>query len=141
MKSTLYAYPAQFVNESNGTITVLFPDLKGCCTGGYDTLEESAFLAKDALEGHIGVLIEQGQELPTPSKITDIEIPTEIEGVAVNGGHVMLVVADVENMKQLNRPVKKTLSIPYWLNVAAEKQHINFSGVLQEALKERLAEI
>jgi hypothetical protein len=56
------------------------------------------------------------------------------------GDKVMLIVADVENIKSQTRFVKKTLSIPYWLNIAAEKEHLNFSGVLQEALKERLSQ-
>jgi len=43
-------------------------------------------------------------------------------------------------LKSQTRYVKKTLSIPYWLNVAAEKEHINFSGVLQESLRARLAD-
>ena len=86
-------------------------------------------MAKEALELYIEVLLEEGRVLPAPSKISD---------VTVENGCVMLVVADIENIKSQTRYVKKTLSIPYWLNAAAEKQHINFSGVLQEALKERL---
>lgn len=138
MKSK-YAYPAQFINETNGSISVFFPDLEGCRTYD-DTLEGAAFMAKDALEGFIEFLLEEGETLPVPSVLADVTVPTEIAGEKVNGGCVMLVVADVENMKKINKPVKKTLSIPYWLNVAAEKEHINFSGVLQEALKERLAQ-
>jgi predicted RNase H-like HicB family nuclease len=138
---TKYAYPAQFLNEENGSISVFFPDLKGCSTGGYDTLEESFFLAKDALEGYIEVLFENGEIPPAPSELSDIKIPTEIHGVKINGGCAMLVPADVENIKSQTRFVKKTLSIPYWLNLAAEKERINFSGVLQDALKERLADI
>ena len=137
---TKYAYPAQFLNEENGSISVFFPDLQGCCTGGYDTLEESVILAKDALEGYIEILLENGESLPAPSDYNDIKIPIEIEGAKINGGYVMLVVADIENIKSQTRYVKKTLSIPYWLNAAAEKEHINFSGVLQEALKERLVQ-
>ena len=137
---TKYAYPAQFVNEDNGSISVFFPDLQGCSTGGYDTLEESMFLAKDALEGHIGILLENGETLPSPSDIDNTQISDSvIEQIALrNGFKTMLVVADIENIKSQTRYVKKTLSIPYWLNAAAEKEHINFSGVLQEALKERL---
>ncbi|MCL2054447.1 MAG: type II toxin-antitoxin system HicB family antitoxin [Oscillospiraceae bacterium] len=134
-----FTYPAQFINEDNGSISVFFPDLQGCFTGGWGSLEEAFLMAKDALEGHIEVLAEQGETLPKPSKFTDVKIPYEIAGEKVNGGFTMLVAADVENIKKLNKPVKKTLSIPYWLNAAAEKEHINFSRVLQEALKERLA--
>ena len=44
----------------------------------------------------------------------------------------------MEGCEKRYRPVKKTLSIPGWLNDAAESADINFSGVLQDALKEKL---
>jgi len=49
-----------------------------------------------------------------------------------------MVPFDMEEYEKRYRPVKKTLSIPGWLNDAAESAHINFSGVLQDALKEKL---
>jgi predicted RNase H-like HicB family nuclease len=122
-----YAYPAVFTKEEGGYF-VSFPDIKPCYTEG-STLEEAAIMAKDVLESRIEVALERGESLPAPS---DIE--------SLRGDRVMLVIGDVENIKSQTRYVKKTLSIPYWLNAAAEKEHINFSGVLQEALKERLAE-
>jgi len=78
METTKYAYPAQFINEENGSISVFFPDLHGCFTGGYDTLEESAIMAVEALEGYIEVLLENGEKLPTPSKFATLSIPSEI---------------------------------------------------------------
>ena len=122
---TKYAYPAIFEKEENGFF-VNFPDIQPCYTEG-STLEEAAIMAKDVLESRIEVALEQGEKLPAPSDIDTLK-----------GDKIMLVVADVENIKSQTRFVKKTLSIPYWLNVAAEKEHINFSGVLQEALKERI---
>jgi predicted RNase H-like HicB family nuclease len=123
---TKYTYPAIFVKEENGYF-VRFPDIQPCYTEGA-TLEEAVIMAKDVLESRIEVALEQGEILPIPSNMDTLK-----------GDKVMLVVADVENIKSQTRFVKKTLSIPYWLNVAAEREHINFSGVLQEALKERLA--
>jgi len=120
-----YAYPAIFTKEEKGYF-VSFPDIKPCYTEG-TTLEEAVIMAKDVLESRIEVALEKGEPLPFPSNM-DI----------LKGDKVMLVVADIENIKKQNRYIKKTLSIPHWLNVAAEKEHINFSGVLQEALKERL---
>jgi predicted RNase H-like HicB family nuclease len=130
MVITQYVYPAQFVNEDNGTVSVFFPDLDGCYT--YDTtIEGAARMAKEALEGHIETLLERNITLPNP---------TNIKNVKVSDGCVMLVVADVENMGKENAPVKKTLSIPKWLDREATKAHLNFSGVLKEALIEKLAE-
>jgi len=123
---TKYTYPAIFLKEDNGYY-VNFPDIQPCYTGG-STLEEAVIMAKDVLESRIEVTLQQGENLPIPSNIDTLK-----------GDKVMLIVADIENIKSQTRFVKKTLSIPYWLNVAAEKEHINFSGVLQEALKERLA--
>jgi predicted RNase H-like HicB family nuclease len=124
---TKYAYPAIFKKEETGYF-VNFPDIKPCYTEG-KTLEEAVIMAADALESRIEVALERGEPLPQPSDIDSL-----------SGEKIMLVVADVENIKSQTRYVKKTLSIPHWLNVAAEKEHINFSGVLQEALKERLVD-
>jgi len=66
-----------------------------------------------------------------------LPVPSDVD--TLKGDKVMLVVADVENIKSQTRYIRKTLSIPHWLNAAAEKEHLNFSGVLQEALKERLS--
>ena len=130
MKKIKYVYPAQFINEDNGTVSVFFPDLDGCYSYD-DTIEGAAVMAKDALEGYIEILLEMGKKLP---------MPTDVAEVKADNGCVMLVVADIENMKTQTRYVKKTLSIPRWLNEAAENAHLNFSRVLQEALKERLAD-
>jgi len=127
MKSK-YAYPAIFEKEESGFF-VRFPDVMPCYTEG-PSLEEAAIMAKDVLESRIEIALERGEKLPPPSDIDTLV-----------GDRVMLVVADVENMKSQTRYVKKTLSIPYWLNNAAENEHINFSGVLQEALKERLGAV
>jgi len=128
MKLKQYIYPAQFVYEENGSVSVYFPDLDGCQTYD-DTLEGAALMAKEALEGYIGILLELDKKLPEPSNINNI---------AIDQGLVMMVVADVRNIHEENKPVKKTLSIPKWLDREATNAHINFSSVLKEALIERL---
>jgi len=128
VSSKKYVYPAQFIYEENETISVYFPDLDGCQTND-DTIEGAALMAKEALEGYLSVLFELGNELPNPSDISNIDI---------GNGLVMMVVADVKNIKAENKPVKKTLSIPKWLDREATNAHINFSSVLREALIDRL---
>ena len=123
---TKYTYPAIFTKEENGYF-VTFPDIEPCYTEG-NTLEEAVIMAKDVLESRIEVALERDETLKPPSDIDSLV-----------GDRIMLIVGDIENIKSQTRYVKKTLSIPYWLNAAAEKEHINFSGVLQEALKERLS--
>lgn len=122
---TKYAYPAIFTKEETGYF-VKFPDIHPCYTEGA-TLEEAAIMAKDVLESRIEIALERGEQLPESS---DIDM--------LNGDKVMLIIGDVENIKSQTRYVKKTLSIPYWLNAAAEKERVNFSGILQDALKAHL---
>jgi len=122
---TKYAYPAIFEKEENGYF-VNFPDIEPCYTEG-QTLEEAVIMANDVLKSRIEVALERKEILPAPSDIDTLE-----------GDRIMLIIADVEAMKSQTRFIKKTLSIPRWLNEAAENAHLNFSRVLQEALKERL---
>lgn len=128
LKSKQYVYPARFVDEDNGTISVFFPDLEGCHTYD-DTMEGAALMAKDALEGYIEVILELGKDLPNPSNVKDI---------VIDNGFVMMVVADVANMPEESQPVKKTLSIPKWLDREATNARLNFSGILKDALIEHL---
>ena len=128
MSQKQYVFPARFVSEDNGTVSVYFPDLDGCQTFD-DTMTGAALMAKDALEGYIGTLLEADMPIPEPTDISDID---------TQNAFVMMVVADVANIYEENRPVKKTLSIPKWLDREATKAHLNFSGVLKEALIERL---
>ena len=62
MKTTQYVYPAQFINEDNGAISVYFPDLQGCYTYD-DTMEGAALMAREALELYIEVLLEMSRAL------------------------------------------------------------------------------
>ena len=96
MRTKQYVYPAQFINEDNGTISVFFPDLEGCYTYD-DTIEGALLMAKDALEGYIELHLEMDQELPAPSNIKEI--------VACEG-FVMMVAADV-----LYKPEKNKLAM------------------------------
>ena len=85
-------------------------------------------MAQDA----IGLMLEDCAEFPTPSDPARLHPET--------GDFVVVVPFDALAFKRQrdNRAVKKTLSIPSWLNEEAEAAHINFSGVLQEALKKKL---
>ena len=75
----------------------------------------------------VKILDEQGEKLTPPSDVESIVIPT--------GSFSSLVEAE---LIPRSKAVKKTLTIPSWLNIAAEAQGINFSGVLQDALIEKL---
>ncbi len=122
-------YPAIFTQEDN-YFWVYFPDLPGCFTEG-SSMAEAYEMAQEAM----GLYMENNSgefDFPEPSDIKTI-IPKENE-------YPILVEFDpVEYLKRKStKSVKKTLTIPEWLNVLAEKNNINFSQILQKALKEQL---
>lgn len=122
-------YPAIFIIYGT-SYTVEFPDLPGCVTQG-DSLEEAFEMAEDAACGWILTSLEDGEDIPSPSAISKIN---------TKEGFVNYVTLDIgEYAKQYStKSVKKTLTIPEWLNRLAERQGINFSQELQNALKVRL---
>lgn len=126
-----YIFPAIFEPGEIKGYSVVFPDLPGCITEG-DTMEEALHMAKDALELHIYGLEEDEDIIPEPSAPETLEVPDKafISLVEV----WMPVIRD----EMRNKAIKKTLTIPKWLNDLAEKNNVNFSHVLQVALKDYL---
>ncbi|MDE7253449.1 MAG: type II toxin-antitoxin system HicB family antitoxin [Acetatifactor sp.] len=132
----LSAYPACFIKESNG-YSVIFPDLNYLSTCG-ETLDEALAMAVDCLAGYLYRLQKDGETAPTASSIDTInpvKIAEELE-VSPKESFVNIITVDVEEYAKVHfeKSVKKTLTIPAWLNTAAIEQNINFSQVLQEAL-------
>ena len=125
-------YPAIFQPEEDGAFTVVFPDVDGCVTCG-DNMENAYEMAFDVLGLGLTVIEEKKEAMPTVSAPQDIKLK--------NGQFIVLVEFDMDKYKRKtgSQAVKKTLSIPSWLNEEAIAKGINFSSVLQEALKERLA--
>ncbi len=130
MKKDHYIYPAVFDYAEDG-ISISFPDLPGCYSCA-DSDEEAIFMVKEALALHLYSMEEDADEIPEPSHISEIKLePNQI---------IVLTEAIMPTMRQAieNYSVKKTLSIPQWLNKLAIENNINFSQVLQTALKEQL---
>lgn len=129
-KKDRYVFPALLTHEPEG-IAVAFPDLPGCLSCGKDELE-ALRMAEEALAGHILTIEERGWPVPEPTPVRKIQA-----GV---GQTIVLVAADMPLVREAvrNRAVKKTLTIPQWLDELARERGVNFSLVLQEALKERL---
>lgn len=128
----LYVYPAVFHPEETG-FSVFFPDLKGCQSQG-DTIEEATLMAQEALGAYLECLLEDNKPLPSPSLPKSLTITSE--------EFVAMISVDILKFKNQasGKAVKKTLTIPAWLNEEAEKYHINFSSVLKEALIEKISE-
>lgn len=126
-----YVYPAIFTPEENGMFSVDFPDLEGCYTCGED-LAEALYMAEDVLAFTLYDYEKEKKNIPNPSSRDTLELK--------DGEFVNLIACDtLEYQKRNNnRAVKKTLSIPEWLNEAAIEAGLNFSQVLQNALKEQL---
>lgn len=121
-------YPVIFTKEDIGFSTVAI-DLDGCFSEG-DTFEEAYQNTQDA----IGLYLNDLEIYPSATS------PDKVSKQLSDGEFICVVeFDDVEYLKRnSSKSVKKTLTIPEWLNQAAEKQHINFSGVLKEALINKL---
>ena len=122
----LYVYPAIFHHEDD-SYWVEFPDLEGCQTFG-ESLPETMELASDALGVYLAVRLDEGLNIP----------PSPLEQIKADEGFATYIYCDANKYRQKTKAVKKTLTIPEWLNEAAERDHVNFSQVLQDALKARL---
>ena len=129
-KDDIYIYPSIFSFDNDG-ISVEFPDLEGCFTCG-DTTQEAITNAKEAMGLHLFGMEEDNETIPTPTDIKDIKLEDNQSIVLIEV--YMPIIREAIN----NQSVKKTLTIPRWLNNLAEKNNINFSQLLQSALKDIL---
>ena len=126
-------YPACFYpcQEMSG-YTVVVPDLPGCVTQG-DDLADAVLMAEDAACGWILDALEDGEQIPAASDKADISLEYD-------NGFVNLIVLDIDHYAEQHsdKAVRKNLTIPAWLNTAAERENVNFSQVLQQALMDRV---
>jgi predicted RNase H-like HicB family nuclease len=128
-----YVYPAVFTPE-NGNILVSVPDLPGLHTFGSD-LAEAIYMAQDAIEMWLWDAENKKEPIPPASGQTALA-----KRYKDSGQFVSLVAADTDEYRRQTetRAIKKTLSIPVWLNDKAEKANAPFSQILQQGLKEYL---
>ena len=131
----LSMYPACFFKEDSG-YSVIFPDLDLATCG--ETLDKAMSMAVDCLAGRLHWLMKDGDIIPEPTPMNSID-PTAIAKdleIQPSEAFVNLVSVDVEAYakEHFDRSVRKTLTIPAWLNAAALEMDINFSQVLQDAL-------
>ncbi len=117
-----FIYPVRIIADDDMFVAE-FPDLDGCRTYG-ESVEETITLAAEALKGYLETLLEQNITFNPASKLQDIDNNCILTNY---------IYCDV-NLAKYSKSVKKTLTIPAWLNEKALAQGINFSKVLQEAL-------
>lgn len=127
-----YIYPAIFYPEDDGRYSVIFPDLNELATFG-DTLADAFAMANEACGQYLFNSLRDGEPLPEP---------TPLDQVAKDepNSFVNIVCVDLDEFARAydDKAVKKTLSIPAWLNTACENYGINYSKVLKDALIEKL---
>lgn len=122
-----FVYPAIFhPNLDDGSYTVTFPDLPGCITEGKD-LDNALYMAQDAMSVWLEYTLEHKEPVPVAGRL--------LETAHEDGEFVNLIRADVKDTKA----VRRTVSLPKWLDDKASETGLSLSRILQDALKERLS--
>lgn len=126
-----YCYPAVFTYEDGQEIAVVFPDLELATSGKDDA--DALLSARDALGERLELMEEDGEPIPSPSRIADIQVDSN-ERVCLVDVYMPSI-----RMAGESRAVKRTVTLPAWMNAKAMELGINFSQVLQESLKARIS--
>lgn len=127
-----YLYPAVLTYEEGYEIAVTFPDLPGCATSGA-TEQEAIRAGREALGLHLFGMEEDGDDIPVPSSAKDIVLePGEVIAM-------IDVFMPVIRLNQNNKAVNRTVTLPAWLNAKALEYGINFSQLLQDAIKREIS--
>lgn len=121
-----YVYPALFHSNPDGSYTVTYPDLPGCITEG-KSLENALYMAQTALSQWVEFAAEQKDFLPAPSAVKALP--------SAEDEFITLIRAEVKS----DRAVKRTVSIPKWMDDKVSEVGLSLSRVLQDALKERFS--
>lgn len=129
-KTERYVFPAVFTYEAGQEIAVVFPDLDVATSGTDDN--DALLSARELLGCALYGMEEDGEEIPTPTPLSDVETGKNERAVLVD------VYMPSIRMAKVNRSVNRTVTLPAWLNAAALERNINFSQVLQDALKSQM---
>lgn len=120
-----YVYPAIFHPNDDGTYTITFPDLPGCISEG-KTLGNAVYMAQSALTQWVEYLNDKKKSVAPASPPQEINV--------AQGEFVNLVRADVKD----GRAVRRTVSIPKWMDDQVIESGLSLSRILQEALNDKL---
>lgn len=129
-KPDRYIYPAVFSYEPGEEISVVFPDLD-VATSGVDD-DDALLSARELLGITLFGLEEDGEDIPAPSRLNAVQLGENERAVLVD------VYMPSIRQARVNRSVNRTVTLPAWLNAAALEHNVNFSQVLQDALKQQL---
>ena len=123
-----YAYPAIFHKNEDSTYTITFPDLPGCISEG-KTIANDIFMSQTALTQWVEYSKDKKMQLPEPSPLASITVEKDefVNFVCIN--------------YKENRAVKRTVSIPKWMDDLVIESGLSLSRILQDALKQRFKEL
>ena len=138
----LSVYPAIFTQSKKGGYAVVFPDLNHLATSG-DDMQEAMEMAVDCLAGYLFSEKLDGNEIPKPTPVEQVDVHCEdieeyMDDVANQFVNAVSVDVEAYAAQHFSKAVKRTVSIPQWLNSRAVAQKINFSKTLQKALMKEL---
>lgn len=125
-----YFYPAVFTYEEGQEIAVVFPDLDVATSGEND--DDALLSARELLGCVMFGLEEDGESIPEPTPLSAVALEPN-ERVVLEDVYMPAV-----RMAQNNKSINRTVTLPAWLNAAALERNINFSQVLQDALKTQM---
>lgn len=129
-KTERYFYPAVFSYEPGEEIAVVFPDLDVATSG--ENEDDALLSARELLGITIFGMEEDGEKLPKPSALSELELAENERAVLVD------VYMPSIRLARVNRSVNRTVTLPAWLNARALEHNLNFSQILQDALKQQL---
>ena len=123
-----YAYPAIFHKNEDSTYTITFPDLPGCISEG-KTIANAIFMSQTALTQWVEYSKDKKMQLPEPSPLASITVEKDefVNFVCIN--------------YKENRAVKRTVSIPKWMDDLVIESGLSLSRILQDALQQRFKEL
>ena len=129
-KADWYYYPAVLTYEDGQEIAVEFPDLDVATSGADD--KDALLSARECLGLVLYGLEEDNEPIPEPSHLSDLKLAENERGILID------VYMPAVRMANINKSVSRTVTLPAWMNAAALARNINFSQVLQDALKKQL---
>ena len=125
-KKDVYMFPAIF-NYADDGISISFPDLPGCYSCGWSD-EEALRMAREALGVHLWAMEDDADDIPSPTSLSHVALESNERAVLIE------VYMPLIRAAEDNKAVKKTLTIPAWMDSAAKAHNINFSLLLQNAI-------
>ena len=129
-KKDRYVFPAVFTYEEGQNIAIVFPDLE--CASSAENDEDALVTARELLGCVICGLEEDGEPIPAPTPLNEVKLASNERACLID------VFMPVYRLTRVHKSVNRTVTLPAWLNAEALEHKINFSQVLQEALKVQL---